>query len=366
MDIKEIVAKQPRLRLTPLPTPLEFAPNLTALLGGPRIYIKRDDLTALAFGGNKTRKLEFLLPQAAAEGADTVITLGGLQSNWVRQTVAAARKLGMEAVVVLEGEPPQGDLQGNLLLDHLMGAELRYEPNVPQDVEDLEIQGVFPITGKIAEEYRAKGRHPVLMPLGGATPVGNLGYINAVDELNDQLKELGVKADYVIAATGTGGTQAGIECGLRLSGMDTKMLGISVSYHTRPKEEEIAELCNATMDFLGCGERFAADQISVNYDYIGAGYGAVTDAALEAVSMAARTEGLILCHTYAGKALPAWWTSSARGSSPRRTPWSSSTPAAAWPTSPTRSSSNNETKNSPCLMAGGIFCETGGLSPWCR
>ena len=241
MDIKEIVARQPRLRLTPLPTPLEFAPNLTALLGGPRIYVKRDDLTALAFGGNKTRKLEFLLPQAAAEGADTVITLGGLQSNWVRQTVAAARKLGMEAVVVLEGEPPEGDLQGNLLLDRLMGAELRYEPNVPQDVEDLEIQRVFPITGKIAEEYRAKGRHPVLLPLGGATPVGNLGYINAVDELHDQLKELGVKADYVIAATGTGGTQAGIECGLRLSGMDTKMLGISVSRHTRPKEEEIAE-----------------------------------------------------------------------------------------------------------------------------
>ena len=303
MDIKEIVAKQPRLRLTPLPTPLEFAPNLTALLGGPRIYVKRDDLTALAFGGNKTRKLEFLLPQAAAEGADTVITLGGLQSNWVRQTVAAARKLGMEAVVVLEGEPPQGDLQGNLLLDHLMGAELRYEPDVPQDVEDLEIQGVFPITGKIAEEYRAKGRHPVLLPLGGATPVGNLGYINAVDELHDQLKALGVKADYVIAATGTGGTQAGIECGLRLSGMDTKMLGISVSRHTRPKEEEIAELCNATMEFLGCGgERFESGQISVNYDYIGASYGAVTEQALEAVSMAARTEGLILCHTYAGKA----------------------------------------------------------------
>ena len=108
MEIKKLIAEHERLHLTPLPTPLEFAPNLTALLGGPRIYIKRDDLTALAFGGNKTRKLEFLLPKAAAEGADTVITLGGLQSNWVRQTVAAARKLGMEAVVVLEGEPPQG------------------------------------------------------------------------------------------------------------------------------------------------------------------------------------------------------------------------------------------------------------------
>lgn len=189
MDIKEIVARHERLRLTPLPTPLEFAPNLTALLGGPNIYIKRDDLTALAFGGNKTRKLEFLLPQAVAEGADTVITLGGLQSNWVRQTVAAARKLGMEAVVVLEGEAPQ-ELQGNLLLDHLMGAQLRYVPDVPQDLEDQEIQGTFPITGKIAEEYRAQGRHPVLLPLGGATPLGNLGYINAVDELSGQLKAM--------------------------------------------------------------------------------------------------------------------------------------------------------------------------------
>lgn len=302
MDIKEIVARHERLRLTPLPTPLEFAPNLTALLGGPNIYIKRDDLTALAFGGNKTRKLEFLLPQAVAEGADTVITLGGLQSNWVRQTVAAARKLGMEAVVVLEGEAPQ-ELQGNLLLDHLMGAQLRYVPDVPQDLEDQEIQGTFPITGKIAEEYRAQGRHPVLLPLGGATPLGNLGYINAVDELSGQLKAMDLQADYLIAATGTGGTQAGIECGLRLAGMETKMLGISVSRHTRPKEEEIAELCNATMEFLGCGgERFEAGQISVNYDYIGAGYGAVTEQALEAVSMTARTEGLILCHTYAGKA----------------------------------------------------------------
>lgn len=302
MDIKQMIAGYPRLPLTPLPTPLEFAPNLTEYLGGPRIYIKRDDLTALAFGGNKTRKLEFLMPQAVEQGADTLITLGGVQSNWVRQTVAVARKLGMEAVAVLEGEMPQS-CQGNLLLDHIMGARLIYDPNVTQALEDQEIQEKFPITGKVAADYRAMGRKPYLLPLGGATPLGNLGYINAVDELNDQMQALGIRADYLIAATGTGGTQAGIECGLRLSGAGTKMLGISVSHHTRPKEEEIAELCNATMQMLGCvGERFESREISVNYDYIGQGYGAVTRQALEAIRIAAETEGLILCHTYAGKA----------------------------------------------------------------
>ena len=302
MDIKRLIAQHPRLPLTPLPTPLEYAPNLTEFLGGPKIYIKRDDLTALAFGGNKTRKLEFLLPPAVVAGADTIITLGGVQSNWVRQTVAAARKLGMDSVAVLEGERPVS-YQGNVLLDHIMGARLLYNPNVTQDLEDQEIQELYPITGEVAEEYREMGRTPFLLPLGGATPLGNLGYINAVDELNQQLGELGIRADYIIAATGTGGTQAGIECGLRLSGSAAKMLGISISRHTRPKEEEISELCNVTMQFLNCPqEHFRPQDICVNYDYIGAGYGAVTEQALEAIHIAAEKEGLILCHTYAGKA----------------------------------------------------------------
>lgn len=302
MDIKQVIASFPRLSLTPLPTPLEYAPNLTKYLGGPQIYIKRDDLTSLAFGGNKTRKLEFLLPQAVNEGADTIITLGGVQSNWVRQTIAGAKKLGMNAVAVLEGEMP-AQYQGNLLLDNIMGAKLIYSPNINQELEDQEIQGIFPITGKIADDYREKGFHPFLMPLGGATPLGCLGYINAVDELNSQLQARGIQADYLIAATGTGGTQAGIECGLRLSNSKTKMLGISVSHHTQPKEDEIAALCNDTLDLAGyTGRRFDQQEISVNYDYIGEGYGAVTQQALEAIRIAAETEGLILCHTYAGKA----------------------------------------------------------------
>lgn len=302
MDIKEIISRFPRIPLTPLPTPLEYAHNLTEYLGGPQIYIKRDDLTSLAFGGNKTRKLEFLMADAVAQNADTVITMGGVQSNWVRQTVAASRKLGMDAVAVLEGDMPQ-TYQGNVLLDRIMGARLIYDPNVTQELEDQEIQGACPITGKVALSYRDMGKTPVLIPLGGATPLGNLGYLNAIDELQGQLAEQQIKADYLVAATGTGGTQAGIECGLKLLGSQTKMLGISVSRHTHPKEDEIAELCNSTMEFLGVPDvTFHRDDIYVNYDYIGECYGAVTDTSLEAIRIAAETEGLILCHTYAGKA----------------------------------------------------------------
>ena len=178
-----------------------------------------------------------------------------------------------------------------------------YDSNITQELEDQEIQGICPITSKVAESYRQRGKHPYLMPLGGATPLGNLGYINAVDELMYQMDEQGIHADYLIAGTGTGGTQAGIECGLRLANASAKMLGISVSHHTQPKEVEIAALCNTTMEFLGIHEQpFTPNDISVNYDDVGEGYGAVTDAAIEAIHMAAELEGLILCHTYAGKA----------------------------------------------------------------
>lgn len=303
MNIKKLIASQPRVELTALPTPLQFAANLTRYLGGPRIYVKRDDVTALAFGGNKTRKLEFIMAQAEREKADTVVTLGGVQSNWVRQTIAAARYLGMDAVAVLEGEEPSV-YQGNALLDRLMGAKMIYHPNVTQEEEDAEIAGACPITGKIARDLAAQGKRPFLAPLGGATPVGNLGYIAAVDETLDQMAALGEQPTYFIAATGTGGTQAGIECGLRLAGVQTRMLGMSVSFHTRPKQEEIAQLCGETMAHFGLKSApFTPEDIYVNYDYVGSGYGALTEGALEAVKLAAQLEGLILCHTYAGKAM---------------------------------------------------------------
>ena len=302
MTIKELIGKYPRLELTPLPTPLVYMKNLSEYLGGPRIFVKRDDIGSLAFGGNKTRKLEFIMAQAAKEGCDTVVTLGGVQSNWVRQTVAAAKALGMDAVAVLEGEKPE-KIQGNLMLDMLMGAELIYNPGIPQDVEDEEIASVFPITGPIAEELRAKGKKPFLAPLGGATPIGNLGYVNMIGETLAQAEDMGISPKHIFLGTGTGGTQAGAALGLRLAKSDIKLHGISVSFHTRPKEEEIAEMCNASMEFYGADEHFTKDDIDVNYDYVGEGYGAVTEKAVEAVRLAAKLEGLIMCHTYAGKAL---------------------------------------------------------------
>lgn len=302
MTINELIAKYPRLELTPLPTPLVYMKNLSEYLGGPRIYVKRDDIGSLAFGGNKTRKLEFIMAQAVKEGCDTVVTLGGVQSNWVRQTVAAAKALGMDAVAVLEGEKPE-KIQGNLMLDMLMGAQIIYEPNVPQDVEDEEIASVFPITGPIAEKLRSEGKKPFLAPLGGATPIGNLGYVNMIGETLKQAEDMGISPKHIFLGTGTGGTHAGAQLGLRLAGSDIKLHGISVSFHTRPKEEEIAEMCNTSMEFYGVDEKFTANDIDVNYDYVGAGYGAVTEKAVEAVRLAAKLEGLIMCHTYAGKAL---------------------------------------------------------------
>ena len=302
MDIKELLKKFDRVPLTRLPTPLEYAENLTKLLGGPNIFFKRDDCTALAFGGNKTRKLEFVMADAVNKHANVMITIGGLQSNWARQMASAARKLGMEVILVLEGSEPE-TYQGNLLLDHIMGCELRFQ-EISQEEEDKEIQGECPITGKVAEEARKAGKIPYTAPLGAASPLGNLGYINAVIELQGQLNELRIKADHIVLATGTGGTQAGLELGVRLLDLKTRVIGLSISRHTREKADEIAELCNKTMDFLGLKDfQITPDEITVNYDYMGRGYGIPTDECIKAVRTLAQTEGIILCPVYTGKAM---------------------------------------------------------------
>lgn len=302
MNVKSLIEKFDRVSLAFLPTPLEYAENLTKLLGGPKIFFKRDDCTGLAFGGNKARKLEFIMADALKKKADVIITTGGPQSNWARQTAAAAKKLGMEVILVLEGNEPQ-ECQGNLLLDHIMGCDIRFE-KMTQEEEDKEIQGECPITGKVAEEVKKDNKVPYLASLGAATPLGNLGYINAVDELKDQLDEMGIEANYVALATGTGGTQAGVEIGVKLLGLKTKVLGLSVSRHTREKADEISELCNKTINFLQLENyHFTPDEITVNYDYIGEGYAIPTDECIEAVRTVAQTEGIILDPVYTGKAM---------------------------------------------------------------
>lgn len=302
MKKDNFLERQERVRLTPLPTPLEYAENLSKLLGGPDIYIKRDDFTTLAFGGNKTRKLEFIMADALKKKADVVITIGGLQSNWARQTVSAANKLGMETILILEGEEPE-EYQGNLLLDKIMGAEIRYREFTRKE-EDQEIWGQCPVTGKVAEELSKQNKTPYVIPLGGATPVGNLGYINAALEIKKQTERNNIRADYIALATGTGGTQAGLELGNRLYDLNSNIVGLSVSRHSRDKEDEIAELCNQTLEYFGIDELiFNRSEIRVNYDYIGDGYAIPTEECIEAIRLVARTEGIILDPVYSGKAM---------------------------------------------------------------
>ncbi len=302
MNMKERLKAFDRVSLTQLPTPLEHAKNLSEFLGGPNIFFKRDDCTALAFGGNKTRKLEYVMADAIQKNADVMITIGGLQSNWARQMASAARKSGMDVILVLEGNEPE-EYQGNLLLDQIMGCKLRFQ-EISQADEDKEIQGECPITGKIADELRKENRVPYTAPLGAATPLGNLGYVNAVIELEEQLQSLEITADYIALATGTGGTQAGLELGVRLLELETRVLGLSISRHTREKVDEISELCNQTMDFLELEDfKIHPNDVSVNYDYMGEGYGIPTKECIDAVQLVARTEGVILCPVYTGKAM---------------------------------------------------------------
>jgi D-cysteine desulfhydrase family pyridoxal phosphate-dependent enzyme len=302
MNIGSLLERHDRVKLGFLPTPLEYVERLTKALGGPKIFFKRDDCTGLAFGGNKVRKLEFVMADALKRKADVVITIGGLQSNWARQTAAAAKKLGMEVIQVLDGEEP-ATYQGNLLLDRVFGCDIRFR-HISREEEDKEIFGETPVTGPIIEEVKERKKIPYVAALGAANPLGCLGYIAWVDEVSTQLEEMGLKADYMALAVGTGGTQAGIEIGLRLLNLDTAVLGFSISRHTREKAEEMAELCNQTTDFLGLPHiRFAPDEYSVTYDYIGEGYAVPTDDCIKAIRLVAQTEGIILDPVYTGKAM---------------------------------------------------------------
>jgi len=302
MDIKVLFEKFKKIPLAFLPTPLEYAENLTKLLKGPRIFFKRDDCTGLAFGGNKTRKLEYIMADVLEKQADVIITIGGLQSNWARQTAAAAKKHGLKIILVLNGKEPE-EYQGNLLLNSILGCDIRFKPYTDEE-EQREEAGETPITGGIAKEVKKIGNIPYIIPLGGCNPIGNLGYINAVKELKKQLEKKSININYIISAVGTGGTQAGIELGLRLYEMNTKCYGISISRHIKPKSQEIADLCNQTVKYfeLECSQ-FSPDEIVVNYDYIGKGYAIPTNKCIEAIRTVAQIEGVILDTVYTGKAM---------------------------------------------------------------
>lgn len=285
----------PRARIATLPTPLHDLERLSAQLGGPRILIKRDDLTGLAFGGNKTRKLEYLLADAKAQGATHLITMGGVQSNHCRQTAAAARLGGMGCELVLTGDE-DAPVQGNLLLDRMLDARTHFVPADGDPVARME---------EIAADLRDEGKVPYVMPSGGSSPVGALGYVAAMLELNVQLWEQGVAATRLYHAAGSGGTQAGVVLGAALYGAEYQVTGVAVSGTAEDKIERCRALVEQTANLLGVPGGASEVEICVDDTQVGPGYGIPTEATLEAIKLLALTEGIFLDPVYTGKAFAA-------------------------------------------------------------
>lgn len=288
----------PRVSLAHLPTPLEHMPNLSRELGGPEIWVKRDDCTGLASGGNKTRKLEFSMAAALEEGADTIVTVGAVQSNHVRQTAAAACKLGLACEVLLEHrvtDPSEPYAKsGNVFLDKMFGANLREYPGGTDFAAAMK---------EVSDEVRSAGRKPYIIPGGASNTVGALGYVNCAIELLQQADELGLKIDHLITATGSAGTQAGLAVGLKAMASDMPMLGIGVNIPQEAQEEKVYALACETAEYIGKPGIVVREDIVANCNYVGDGYGVPTESMNEAVMMLARLEGLLFDPVYSGKGL---------------------------------------------------------------
>ncbi len=277
-----------RLHFAHLPTPVEALPRLSEVLGGPRVLIKRDDQTGLAFGGNKTRKLEFIVAEARDQGAKTLITGGALQSNHCRQTAAAAARFGFECILVLTGEVPQ-QASANLLLDQLFGAQVVYV----SDRKDRD--KILHQTFDRAAEKRMK---PYLVPYGGSNPTGALGYAFAVKELMEQ----NVRADWIVFATSSGGTHAGLVLGQRVFGYKGRVLGISIDESEEWLRTHVSELASLASEKLGKRIEFTPGEVLANAGYCKAGYGVLTEPEREAIRLFAKYEGLLLDPVYTGRA----------------------------------------------------------------
>jgi L-cysteate sulfo-lyase len=293
-----LLSRHPRVSLAHLPTPLEFLPRLTRHLGGPNIYVKRDDCTGLGTGGNKTRKLEFLMADALQQSATTVITQGAVQSNHARQTAAAAAKLGLACELVfenrIEGASDPYLHSGNVLLDRIFGARVREVAKGSDMTAELDA---------VADEVRKSGKTPYVIPGGGSNPTGALGYVDCALELVSQANRQGLVIDHVVHATGSAGTQAGLAVGLKAIHTGIPLLGIGVGADRKAQEQKVFELATKTAKFTGAEDVVKREDIVCNCDYVGPGYGVPTEAMNAAVLLAARLEGLLFDPVYTGKAL---------------------------------------------------------------
>ncbi len=283
--------KLARVSIAHLPTPLERLPRITEGLGGPELWIKRDDQTGLATGGNKARKLEFLVADALAHEADELITGGAAQSNHARQTAAAAAKFGLACTLVLRGEEPS-EVQGNLLLDRLLGANVVWAGDRPL-VEAM---------GQVADALRADGRRPYVVPYGGSNPPGASGYVAAMEELLAQCAERELHFERIVFPSSSGGTQAGLVVGARALGYAGQILGISVDLPADALRHTVSGLAAATADHLGLNLAFAPTDLAIDDGYLGGGYAVVGDLERDAIRTVAGAEGILLDPVYTGRA----------------------------------------------------------------
>jgi D-cysteine desulfhydrase family pyridoxal phosphate-dependent enzyme len=294
-----ITAHLPRYPLAFLPTPLHLLPRLSEQLAASfqipapsfQLWLKRDDQTGLATGGNKTRKLEFLVADALAQRCDTLITTGAIQSNHCRQTAAAAARAGLACELVLGGQPPDQP-DGNYLLDLLFGAKAHFTTR----------ENRLNRLAELADELRAASRRPYFITYGGSDPVGACGYAAALEELQEQTTTRGIEPDLIVIPSSSGGTQAGLVAGAWALGWDAPILGISIDETAAELQAMIAALASQTADRLGQPHTFAPEDIRVSADYLGAGYGVVGDLERDAIRLLARAEGVLLDPVYTGRA----------------------------------------------------------------
>ncbi len=277
----------PRIKIAHLPTPLEPLPRLSTRLGGPNLFVKRDDLTGFALGGNKTRKLEYLIAEAQANGARTLITAGAIQSNHCRQTAAAAARFGFDCILVLTGEEPQ-ILEANTLLDHLLGAQIVW---TTREKREETLQAIF-------DDCWENGKRPYKIPYGGSNSTGAIAYAQAFLELHEQMNSF----DWVVFASSSGGTQAGLAIGAQMANWQGGLLGISVDETESILKAKVGDLIASTMEKIGVSPTQAEYSNLINASYIGAGYSNMGQAEKEAIQIFAETEALLLDPVYTAKA----------------------------------------------------------------
>ena len=290
-----------RVELAHLPTPLEEMKELSKAIGGPRLYIKRDDQTGLAFGGNKARKLDFIFADILEKKANVVVTWAGVQSNWARQTAAACRVFGLKPILVLSKNNVSPTSGGNLLLDTLLGADVRIlEPDDDRNA----------VVERIVAEVKAEGLVPYTVPVGGSRPAGSMelplgavAYAYGFEEMHRQAREKNFRIDQVVVATGSGGTQAGLMVGAKAVAPNVKIVGIAVSREKGAVKDNVAAIANMTAETLGLNLKFTPEETIVLDDYKGEGYGVLSEQIVEAITLVAELEGIMLDPVYTGKAM---------------------------------------------------------------